>query len=95
MGGDMMAEREYKTPSYTRRANKNYRDKHDYMNITFDKGEPDLFRSVGLTAAVIRDMVRAEFERRNAQIKPTDNRKGKLIEDMDESEKDEFFNVNV
>lgn len=53
-----------KTADYTRRASKNYRDNHSYMNITFDKGEPDLFRAVGITPTVIRELVREEYRKR-------------------------------
>lgn len=60
----MANETKNKTPDYTLRAQKNYRQKHDYMNLAFDKGEPDAFRSVGITAAVMRDLIRAEYNRR-------------------------------
>ena len=56
-----------KTADYTRRASKNYRDKHSYWNITFDRGEVDLMREAGITTDMIRDMVRAEYERRTAK----------------------------
>lgn len=82
-----------KTPDYTLRAAKNYRDKHDFMHITFEKGEPDLFRSVGITPAVVRELVRAEFERRNAEIKPENDKSGKPTSEMTDDEKLDFFNV--
>jgi len=53
-----------KTPDYTRRAAKSYRDRHSFMNITFDNGEPDKFREVGITPTVIRELVREEYKRR-------------------------------
>ena len=59
-----MPPKKLKTPEYTRRAAKSYRDKHSYMNLTFDKGEPDLFREVGITPTVIRELVREEYKRR-------------------------------
>ena len=58
---------QHKTPEYTRRASKNYRERHSYMNIVFDKGEPDLFREVGLDTATIREMIRAEYQKRLAE----------------------------
>ena len=57
---------QHKTPEYTRRAQKNYRERHSYMNIGFDKGEPDLFREVGIDATVIREVIRAEYQKRLA-----------------------------
>lgn len=58
---------QHKTPEYTRRASKNYQDKHSRLNITFEKGEPDLFREVGLDTATIRELIRAEYQKRLAE----------------------------
>ena len=58
---------QHKTPEYTRRASKSYRDKHSYWNITFDRGEVDLMREAGITTEMIRDMVRTEYQKRLAE----------------------------
>ena len=81
-----MAEQEVKvlkTPDYTRRAVKNYRDKHDFLNITLDKGEIEQFKSVGMDVSTIRDLIRDEYKKRtessNPMPKPTDKKPGSKI----------------
>lgn len=53
-----------KTASYTLRANDNYRAKHDFLNITLDKGEKEKLLAVGMDNKEIVRLIRAEYERR-------------------------------
>ena len=88
-----MATTQPKTPSYTKRAIDNYRKDKDFINLTIKKGEKDLWKSVGLDNKAIIEVIRAEFERRNAEIKPENDKSGKPASEMTDGEKLDFFNV--
>jgi hypothetical protein len=57
MGGYIMAKP--KTSSYQKRANDNYRSKHELIQLQLDLGERESFREVGMDNTTIRDAIRA------------------------------------
>jgi hypothetical protein len=79
-----------KTADYTRRASKNYRDKHDYMNITLEKGEADKFRSVGINPSVIRELIRAEYKRRTGETEEATNSPEPFMPEPEEKVSDSY-----
>ena len=56
-----------KTASYTLKANNDYRSKHDFLNLTLDKGEKEKFLSVGIDNKTIVSLARDEYERRKSE----------------------------
>lgn len=54
-----MPPKKLKTPEYTRRASENYRKKHELLQVSFEKGEKESFKDVGMDNPAIRDLMRA------------------------------------
>lgn len=70
----MAARSQGKTKEYTLRANDNYRAKHDFLNITLDKGEKEKFYAVGLDNKAITALARAEYQRRIGEVPEPDTK---------------------
>lgn len=56
-----------KTASYTKKAVDDYRKKHDFLNITLDKGVKDRLGAVGLKNSDIVILIMNELEKREAE----------------------------
>ena len=56
-----------KTASYTKKAIDDYRQKHDFLNITLDKGVKDRLQAVGLKNPEIVVLIMNELEKREKQ----------------------------
>lgn len=56
-----------KTPDYTRRAIRKYRDKHDIVQMQLPKGTRDRALAVGMAPKDMAALVLEEIERREAE----------------------------
>ena len=72
-----------KTASYTLKANNDYRSKHDFLNLTLDKGEKEKFLSVGIDNKTIVSLARAEYKRRTAPGSAPDDHQGSKPESIE------------
>lgn len=55
-----------KTASYTKKAIDDYRKKHDFLNLTLEKGVKDRLAIVGLKNSDIIQLILKELEKREA-----------------------------
>lgn len=69
-----------KTKDYTLRAAAAYRDRHESMTLTLEKGSRERLRSVNITNAEAVKIIMAECERREQ------------LKNIDEDELPEWFN---
>ena len=53
-----------KTKIYTKKAVDNYRNKHDFLNLTLDLGVKDRLKAVDLDNKTIVNMIIKELEKR-------------------------------
>jgi hypothetical protein len=60
----MAEKKELVTRSYTRKASEAYRNRHDILSLTLDKGEREKYREAGMDNQTIIDLLRAEYKRR-------------------------------
>lgn len=57
----------YKTPSYSRRATKNYKDKHDSLQLTAEKGTKNRIKALGLTNKDLLQVIYKYLEDKEAR----------------------------
>ena len=55
---------ENKTPEYVKKSVNKYRDKHDIIQLTLEKGLKDRLKAAGISTADIRELIMNELEKR-------------------------------